>query len=460
MSQPAPQSSPDDLSRDAPPSPPPSLPAERLLAYLLIAAALVACALKVQPGPALLHAPVEDTLARLLREWGAGEHRALAALGVLLGLASLGCCGLFLPRLVRDLGAARRAPPWAAWAGPGLALFLIGAGTAIFVQALVGALFLGSERPQIALPGEPPQAVGAGLSLAPDSAGEPSLIPGRAADAWAYLSAGASAITVEAGPSGPPLALSDASVASLTSENATPLAAGRKGTLSPHEALWAGGRALSVSGPGLRPILVGATLGGVLGALALVTVLAGLSLKDRVEYGGASGDARGSAGGGPAGIGLTQVGVGREVGRGLTGYLAVLPLLLALSFLTQALATRLGIPAEHHPFIKALERDWGLAVWVVLAAGVAAPLVEELIFRGLALSALQRALGVLPALGAQALLFAAVHPGFSHLLPMLCLGTLFGALRLTSPSGSLVAPITAHMAHNGLTLGFVLCVLA
>lgn len=89
---------------------------------------------------------------------------------------------------------------------------------------------------------------------------------------------------------------------------------------------------------------------------------------------------------------------------------------------------------------------------VFLQAAVLAPLVEKLIYRGVALGGLLRPFGPLGAVLASAVLFAAVHPGFAHFLPMIALGSLFAGLRATSPTGSLVGSVTAHLMHNGLTL--------
>ncbi len=160
-------------------------------------------------------------------------------------------------------------------------------------------------------------------------------------------------------------------------------------------------------------------------------------------------------------VGLVTTGWLVEVRRGALGWLATLPLYLAVVFLWARLGDALGIPPANHPSIGLLERGGApVALAILVQAALLAPLAEELLFRGLVLPAFARALGPGVAVACSALLFGAIHPGFGSLAPIGLLGALFASLAVTSPSRSLVGSFVAHGLHNGTTLCAVLAVQA
>ncbi len=94
--------------------------------------------------------------------------------------------------------------------------------------------------------------------------------------------------------------------------------------------------------------------------------------------------------------------------------------------------------------------EWGLLTVMVV---VAAPLVEELFYRGLVLRALQPLTGTWPAIIIQAAVFA-----FSHLQPLQFIGLfVFGVVAgwLAVKTGRLGASWAMHVAFNGLALVLV-----
>jgi hypothetical protein len=113
-----------------------------------------------------------------------------------------------------------------------------------------------------------------------------------------------------------------------------------------------------------------------------------------------------------ADIGLTARGtlVG-NIGYGIAGYCAILPLLLALRALAQLLFRHLPNTAPNPimPLIVA-ERDlaWRLVIFVLVA--LAAPFFEELFFRGALFAGLRSRWGWVASSIVSALLFAVVHP--------------------------------------------------
>ena len=118
---------------------------------------------------------------------------------------------------------------------------------------------------------------------------------------------------------------------------------------------------------------------------------------------------------------------------------------------------RLMPPPES--LVRALEKVLLLegaprSLWLVwLAVAITPAVCEELLFRGLVLSGMRR-LGLCPAVGAAALLFALAHSSIYRLLPTFCLGVLFGYA--VWKSGSVVTGMIGHALNNGLmaTLAF------
>jgi membrane protease YdiL (CAAX protease family) len=450
---------------------------ERGLAWLLVGAALlVTLGVTLRPGEAVLRPPARDVLNEVADEWDQGQHRGVAGLAGAAALCALVSAFVFWPRLLRSLGALEgaqatpeastdpcegespkppsevrpRAPPL------GLGVFVFAVGAAYFLQAAAGAAFVGDARAGFVVDGASFVLPRGGLRLVVEEgvAALSSATGSQGPRPLAHVEGGLTSIKVEVSEAKElataPKVWLVSGTAAPTSATATLLPPGAAGEVTPGDSVWIGDRGFEVGGPGLSPILQGSVLGS---GAALLGILFMLGLVGRGSEGG-------TPAAGLSAAGVTLTGFPREVMRGLLAYLALLPLLYLVMLLTQVLAQALGIPAEHHAYITALERDPSLAIWVVLAAGVAAPLLEEVLFRGLALTGLSQVFGPRGGLWAQALLFAAVHAGFSHLLPMLLLGWTLGALRRTSPAGSLVAPLTVHAAHNGVTLAFVLWALA
>jgi len=98
-------------------------------------------------------------------------------------------------------------------------------------------------------------------------------------------------------------------------------------------------------------------------------------------------------------------------------------------------------------FDKLFKSDHGL--WFgVLRVVILAPIVEELIFRGVIFSGFQRIYPAILAIVFSALLFALFHLNPWQLGPTFLLGLLLGYVRLRT--GSLLAAIFTHALHNGM----------
>jgi len=159
-------------------------------------------------------------------------------------------------------------------------------------------------------------------------------------------------------------------------------------------------------------------------------------------------------------------GFAREIGAGVVGYMACLPIFLlgiGLTLLTGAILGMFAQPGEEgpappsHPIIDQVDSGdlWSVLSIYALAA-VWAPVVEESIFRGALYHHLRGRLGVLLSALGVAFLFAIIHPqGIIAVPALMSLAVTFALLR--EWRGSLVAPITAHALHNGaLMTGLIL----
>lgn len=98
-------------------------------------------------------------------------------------------------------------------------------------------------------------------------------------------------------------------------------------------------------------------------------------------------------------------------------------------------------------FARLFESDSG--IWSgVLRVVVLAPIIEELIFRGVIFSGFQRIYSAFWAIFFSALLFSLFHLNPWQLGPTFLLGLLLGFVRLRT--GSLLAAIFTHALHNGM----------
>ena len=147
-----------------------------------------------------------------------------------------------------------------------------------------------------------------------------------------------------------------------------------------------------------------------------------------------------------------------EVGAGIVGYVAVVPIFVAgllVMAILQALLSVVGGAGGggevvSHPDMVQLE-DAGLIGQIIFLglAAVLAPLLEETLFRGALFRDLRKPLRVFAAALLTGLIFAAIHPQGLLAIPPLA-GLAIGFALLREWRGSLIAPMVAHAVHNGM----------
>ncbi len=134
---------------------------------------------------------------------------------------------------------------------------------------------------------------------------------------------------------------------------------------------------------------------------------------------------------------------------GLGGYLVALPVVIVVSLINQRLWQGQG---GSNPILPlALEgRDSVALLIFFFTACVAAPVFEEIIFRGFLLPSLTRYVPVWGAILASSLLFAIAHLSLSEVLPLLALGMVLGVVY--TRSRNLLASMLLHGLWNAGTL--------
>ena len=180
----------------------------------------------------------------------------------------------------------------------------------------------------------------------------------------------------------------------------------------------------------------------LLGAAVPVAVLAAIAARKRASI--------------AEELGLNTHRLGWNLVYGVGGYAIALPLL----FLGQSVGAHIPGPTPSNPAIPLLA-DAGTA-WVqillVALAVIAAPLCEELLFRGVFYNAAKLKVGVWPAIILTGLIFGFVHPvGISEMVPLAVLGGVFAWMAETRKS--LVPSMLGHFLQNSMATAMLLLAL-
>jgi len=158
-------------------------------------------------------------------------------------------------------------------------------------------------------------------------------------------------------------------------------------------------------------------------------------------------------------------GLFREIGAGIFGYLAGLPIVfgalmfsLLLNFLLHFWSGKDVEPPEN-PILEIAGRgDTILLVLLFTLATIWAPIVEETVFRGGVFRAMRAHMGFVLAAIASAFVFGFMHGYPVQLLgPVIAIGFVFALIR--EWRGSIVGPMVAHFLNNATILAIVFLIL-
>ncbi|MEM8549883.1 MAG: type II CAAX endopeptidase family protein [Verrucomicrobiota bacterium] len=144
------------------------------------------------------------------------------------------------------------------------------------------------------------------------------------------------------------------------------------------------------------------------------------------------------------------------LGKGVFYYLSAFPLVLASSLIWQGILGRLveaGYLEEPglQELVEQMAQLQGLDQWLLmgLLAVVGAPLIEELIYRGLLYRYLKSQIRPALAMALSAALFSAIHANLLQAVPLFVLGILL--TRSYDRTGNLLVPIFFHACFNAST---------
>jgi membrane protease YdiL (CAAX protease family) len=140
-------------------------------------------------------------------------------------------------------------------------------------------------------------------------------------------------------------------------------------------------------------------------------------------------------------------------------WLAVLPVLWFTAFVWQLALQAAGQVPEFQMAIRLFleTRGWGARAGFLLYAVALAPVVEEILFRGILLPVLVRRTGATAGIALVALGFAALHADAGSFA---ALAVFSGALSLAYVrSGTLWVPVLMHALFNGVNLALLLALL-
>ncbi|MBD2058761.1 CPBP family intramembrane metalloprotease [Oculatella sp. FACHB-28] len=131
------------------------------------------------------------------------------------------------------------------------------------------------------------------------------------------------------------------------------------------------------------------------------------------------------------------------------GYLVALPLMIVVSWINQQVWQGQG---GSNPLLQiVLEEGDPIALGMFFAtASIAAPIFEEILFRGFLLPSLTRYMSVGWAIALSSLIFATAHLSLAEVLPLTLLGAVLGFVY--TRSRSLLSPILLHSLWNSVTM--------
>lgn len=155
-------------------------------------------------------------------------------------------------------------------------------------------------------------------------------------------------------------------------------------------------------------------------------------------------------------LGFTSSNWKSDVKFGLKHYLIVLPVILLSGFLVDFVLRMFGIMPEQQEIINSIlnEDSSGVLAFMFFFGMLAAPVAEELLFRGVLQSAVRTVFGRMKAILISGFIFALVHTNVHVFLQIFILGLLLAYL--FEKTGSLIAPVTVHICHNTATLAFLI----
>ncbi len=154
-----------------------------------------------------------------------------------------------------------------------------------------------------------------------------------------------------------------------------------------------------------------------------------------------------------ANLGLVKDNMARNIFYGISGYVAVMPIIFTIGILIYILLNVLELEPPPQPIVGLflMEKNVALVFASSVIASVFGPVIEEIFFRGVMYSAVKRKLGVFWGIFITSILFSFLHThAFTYFLvgfiPIAILGGVLAYLY--EKTGSLIPSITLHILNN------------
>lgn len=159
-------------------------------------------------------------------------------------------------------------------------------------------------------------------------------------------------------------------------------------------------------------------------------------------------------------FGMNWQGLKRAAGQGLASYVGIIPIVFVTSFLYQLFLYAAGYPVTLQDVVAIFlepQSGWSL-FFLLLLAVVVAPLVEEVLFRGMLLPVLMKKMSPGTAIVISSIFFAGIHQHLPSFVPLFALAVVLAMLYIYS--GSLWTPIVLHAVFNGVSICILLLTLS
>jgi membrane protease YdiL (CAAX protease family) len=149
----------------------------------------------------------------------------------------------------------------------------------------------------------------------------------------------------------------------------------------------------------------------------------------------------------------------RSLLHGVLFYVAIIPPVVISALLSNFILQTFNIPVESQDILKGFA-DANTPIWLrgylVIIAIAGAPIMEEMVFRGIALPIAAKHASPVLAVIAVSMLFAIVHGHLPALIPLFVVAVGFSSAYIYS--GSILVPMTMHALFNSVNLSiFFLC---
>jgi len=154
-------------------------------------------------------------------------------------------------------------------------------------------------------------------------------------------------------------------------------------------------------------------------------------------------------------LGIASAGFYKNVLSGVTAYMFILPILIAVLILSMLLLDAIGYKSPPQPVFDIFfdEKRNNVILLLTIFVSILGPVIEEIFFRGFLYSAVRKRFGVIVGVLLSSALFSMLHTNIASFIPIMILGVLMAFLYETT--NSLIAPMTVHILHNSIILGFV-----